>query len=89
MNPGDTWVHEEPMVGLEPTTGGLQNRFQVIAEYHSCSVCLNSGFTVHNVSPRGSRENSSPKKIRYHRLHGRHTRFVEIRTCPIYTNAIW
>ena len=26
MNPGDTWVHEEPMVGLEPTTGGLQNR---------------------------------------------------------------
>ena len=37
MNPGDTWVHEEPMVGLEPTTGGLQIRFQVIAEYHSCS----------------------------------------------------
>src|SRR5712692_11060593 len=42
-----------------------------------------------DVSPRGSREDSSPKKIRYHRLYGRHTRFVEIRTCHIYTNAIW
>jgi len=25
------------MVELEPTTGGLQIRFRVIAEYHSCS----------------------------------------------------
>jgi len=25
------------MVGLELTTGGLQIRFRVIAEYHSCS----------------------------------------------------
>ena len=26
MNPGLAWVHGEPMVGLEPTTSGLQNR---------------------------------------------------------------
>ena len=26
-NPGQTWVLSEPMVGLEPTTSGLQIRF--------------------------------------------------------------
>jgi hypothetical protein len=36
MNPGLDWVHSEPMVGLEPTTGGLQIRFQMTAEYLSC-----------------------------------------------------
>ena len=25
-NPGISWVHSEPMVGLEPTAGGLQIR---------------------------------------------------------------
>jgi hypothetical protein len=25
-NPGQTWVHEEPVMGIEPATGGLQNR---------------------------------------------------------------
>ena len=39
MNPGNTWVREEPLVGLEPTTSGLQIRFYKIAEYHSCSFC--------------------------------------------------
>ncbi len=26
MNPREAWVRGEPMVGLEPTTSGLQNR---------------------------------------------------------------
>jgi hypothetical protein len=41
-NPVQDWAHSEPMVGLEPTTSGLQIRFHSIAEYHSCSFCAHN-----------------------------------------------
>ena len=39
MNPGYTWVREEPMRRFELLASGLQIRFQHIAEYCSRSDC--------------------------------------------------
>jgi hypothetical protein len=38
MNLGIPWAHEEPMVGLEPTTGGLQIRFLSSTPSYQCPL---------------------------------------------------
>ena len=36
MNPREAWVRGEPMVGLEPTTSGLQIRFLSSTPSYRC-----------------------------------------------------